>query len=64
MAQLLNGNEVVTPSKADSALAKESGQKLATHLHDLGGLRLEVKTDTTSEELVLPPPALRYCCMP
>jgi excisionase family DNA binding protein len=59
MAQLLNGNEVVTPTKADSALAKESGQRLATHLGDAGGLRLEVKTDTVSEELVLPPPALR-----
>ncbi len=59
MAQLLNGNEVVTPTKADSALAKESGRRLATHLGDAGGLRLEVKTDAVSEELVLPPPALR-----
>ena len=25
MAQLANGNEVVTPSKADAALAKEMG---------------------------------------
>jgi excisionase family DNA binding protein len=59
MAQVLNGNEVVTPTEADSALAKESGRRLATHLGNLGGLRLEVKTGTTSEELVLPPPALR-----
>jgi excisionase family DNA binding protein len=59
MAQLLNGNEVVTPTKADSAMAEESGRRLTTHLGDAGGLRLEVKTDTTSEELVLPPPALR-----
>lgn len=59
MAQLLNGNEVVTPTKADSALAKESGQKLAAHLGDLKGLRLEVKTGTATEELVLPPSALR-----
>jgi len=59
MAQLLNGNEVVTPTKADSVLAKESGQRLAAHLGGAGGLRLEVKTDTTSDDLVLPPPAVR-----
>ena len=59
MTQLLNGNEVVTPTKADSVLAKESGQRLAAHLGGAGGLRLEIKTDTTSEELVLPPPAVR-----
>jgi excisionase family DNA binding protein len=59
MAQLLNGNEVVTPTKADSALAKESGQKLAAHMGAANGLRLEVKTGTVSEELVLPPSALR-----
>jgi excisionase family DNA binding protein len=59
MAQLLNGNEVVAPSQADSALAKESGQRLAAHLEHAHGLRLEVKTGTKSEELVLPPSALR-----
>ena len=59
MAQLSNGNEVVTPSKADAALAKESGQRLAVHLGHASGLRLEVKTGTTSEELVLPLSALR-----
>jgi len=59
MAQLLNGNEVVTPTEADSALAKESSQKLAAHLGSANGLRLEVKTGATSEELVLPASALR-----
>ena len=59
MAQLLNGNEVVTPTKADSVLAKESSQRLAVHLGDANGFRLEVKTDTTSEELILPASALR-----
>ena len=59
MTQLANGNEVVTPTKDDAALAKELGRKLAAHLGDAGGLRLEVKTDTASEELVLPPSALR-----
>jgi len=59
MAQLLNGNEVVTPSDSDSALAKESSRRLAAHLAHANGLRLEVKTGTTSEELVLPPSALR-----
>jgi excisionase family DNA binding protein len=59
MAQLLNGNQVFTPSEADSALAKDSGQRLAAHLDDAGGLRLEVRSGTTSEELVLPTSALR-----
>jgi excisionase family DNA binding protein len=59
MAQLINGNELVTPTQADSALAKESGQKLAVHLGQGNGLRLEVKTGTTSEELILPPSVLR-----
>jgi excisionase family DNA binding protein len=59
MAQLLNGNEVVTPTDADSALAKESCRRLAAHLDDADGLRLELKTGTASEELVLPRSALR-----
>jgi excisionase family DNA binding protein len=59
MSQLFNGNEVVTPTEADSALAKESGQRLAAHLRGADGIHLEVKTGTASEELVLPPPALR-----
>ncbi len=59
MAQLLNGNEVFTPTDADSAVAKESSRRLAAHLGQSSGLRLEVTTETTSEELVLPPSALR-----
>jgi excisionase family DNA binding protein len=59
MAQLANGNEVVTPSKSDVALAKEAGQKLAAHLKKKGELRLELKTGSSTEELVLPPSALR-----
>jgi hypothetical protein len=59
MAQLANGNEVVTPTEAEATLAKESGRKLAAHLGDAGGLRLEVKAGKASEELVLPPSALR-----
>ncbi len=57
MAQLANGNEVVTPTQADAALAKELGRKLAAHAGC--ELRLELKTSTTTEELVLPPSALR-----
>lgn len=57
--QLLNGNEVVAPTKADSALARKSGLKLAAHLAKTGRLRLEVRTDSTSEELLLPPPVVR-----
>jgi excisionase family DNA binding protein len=59
MAQLLNGNEVVTPSDADTKLAKESSRQLAAHLGHANGIRLEVKSGTTSEELVLPPSALQ-----
>lgn len=55
--QLLNGNEVITPTKADAALAEESGRKLAAHLDHDAEIRLEVKG--TSEELKLPPSALR-----
>ncbi|MDG3008307.1 excisionase family DNA-binding protein [Paludisphaera mucosa] len=55
--QLLNGNEVITPSKADAALAEESGRKLAAHLDRDAELRLEVKG--TKEELKLPATALR-----
>ncbi len=59
MAQLANGNEVVTPSKADAALARKVGQKLAARLGQKAELRLELKTEGSSEELVLPPSALR-----
>ncbi len=59
MAQLANGNEVVKPTKADAAQAKASGEVLATYVERRSGLRLEVKTDTTSEEVVLPATALR-----
>jgi excisionase family DNA binding protein len=59
MAQLLNGNEVFTPTDSDSALAKESSRQLAAFLEQPSGLQLEVKTGTKSEELVLPRSALR-----
>jgi excisionase family DNA binding protein len=59
MAQLSNGNEVVTPTEADSAIARISGEKLAAHLGDSRGLRLQVEAGGRSEELVLPPSALR-----
>jgi excisionase family DNA binding protein len=55
--QLANGNEVVIPTKDDTALAKEVGQKLAAH--PAGELRLELKTESSTEELVLPPAALQ-----
>lgn len=55
--QLLNGNEVVTPTKDDAALAEESGRKLAAHLGGDAEPRLELKV--AGEELKLPPTALR-----
>jgi excisionase family DNA binding protein len=56
---LINGNEILTPSKADSKLARESSEKLAVHLGRSKGLRLEVKSGTASEELMLPSSVLR-----
>lgn len=57
--QLLNGNEVVTPTASDSALAKESSRKLAAHLERSPELLLQVKSGGTSDELALPPLALK-----
>lgn len=59
MAQLLNGNEVIKPSEADAALAKESGRKLAVHLGEAKGLKLQIGSGKAGEELLLPPSALR-----
>lgn len=59
MAQLLNGNEVVTPSKTDVKLAKESGEKLAAHLGRKKGVQLELKSGSGTEALTLPPSAVR-----
>ena len=50
MAQIANGNEVVTPTRADAALAREVGRKLAAH--PAGELRLELKTAGSTEETV------------
>jgi excisionase family DNA binding protein len=59
MAQLLNGNEVVTPSKADSALARQSSEKLAAFLAKSDRVTLHLKTGKKSEEIILPPAAVR-----
>ena len=59
MAQIQNGNEVVAPSAADAALAKESCRRLAAHLESSGGIHFEVRSGAASEELILPSPALR-----
>jgi excisionase family DNA binding protein len=59
MAQLLNGNEIITPTAADTALAQESGRRLADHLQRSERLHLELRADASGEEVVLPPPALR-----
>jgi excisionase family DNA binding protein len=59
MGHLVNGTEVVTPSEAEAALAQESGKKLAAHLGRPEGVRLRMKAGKKSEELVLPPSALR-----
>ncbi|WP_337173486.1 excisionase family DNA-binding protein [Paludisphaera sp.] len=53
----MNGSDVITPTKADARLAEEAGRKLAAHLGRGEGLRVELTE--TSEELRLPPVALR-----
>ncbi|OJW16755.1 MAG: hypothetical protein BGO49_15940 [Planctomycetales bacterium 71-10] len=55
--QLLNGNEVITPTKADAALAEESGRKLAAQLGR--DVELRLKVEGRREELTLPPVALQ-----
>jgi excisionase family DNA binding protein len=59
MAQLVNGTEVITPTDADLTIARESSRRLAAYLERPDGLRLEVKVGDRSEELILPPSALR-----
>lgn len=59
MGHLANGAEVITPTAEEAAIARESGKKLAAHLDDSGGLRLEMKSGKKSEEIVLPHSALR-----
>src|SRR3954463_4497136 len=59
MAQLADRDEVVTPTEADAALARESGERLAAHLAESRGVRLRVGTGAASEELALPTSALR-----
>jgi len=59
MAQLANGNVVVTPTGDDAALARKSSEQLAAHLGEREGIRLQVKGDRASEELVLPASAVR-----
>ncbi len=50
---------MVTPTEADAALARESGERLAAHLAESRGVRLRVGTGPASEELALPTSALR-----
>jgi excisionase family DNA binding protein len=59
MAQLLNGNEVITPTEADSEVAKASSERLAAHLGDSERVQLQMTSGGKVEELVLPSSALR-----
>ena len=61
MAQLSNGNEVVTPTKADAALAKESGRRLAAHL---GQKRAPPGGQDRHHERGTGPPALGVAAAP
>jgi excisionase family DNA binding protein len=57
--RLLNGNEVIAPTKDDAALAAQTGRTLAAHLGRDAELSLEVRGKGANEELKLPPVALR-----
>ncbi len=59
MPELYQGNEVIRPTEADSILARESGRRLAVHLAEGSGVRLELRNGSTGEELALPNSALR-----
>jgi len=59
MTQLANGNEVVTPSGNDMALAQKAGRKLSACRGLDSELRLELKTQDETEEFVVPPSAVR-----
>jgi excisionase family DNA binding protein len=59
MAQLLNGNEVITPTKADRALAKKTSERLSAYLGQADKVRVELKVGKTNEELVLPRSVVR-----
>lgn len=58
MTQLANRNEVVTPSKTDVAQARKVGQRLAAFRGQKTQICLELKSEGSTEELVLPPSAL------
>jgi hypothetical protein len=56
---LLSGNEIITATKAESALAKKSSRKIAAYFRKAAKLRLELKSDDSSEGLVLPRSVVR-----
>lgn len=60
MTTIALGQRLLTPTDAESKTAVESSRTLAAHLGKNGSdLKLEVKSGTKSEELVLPAPAAR-----
>lgn len=61
MAQLINGNEVVTPTKADAAVARKSSEVLLGLLGEdtKRAVSFKLKAGSETGELVLPPSALR-----
>ena len=58
MPTLLHGNEIVTPSPAEAAIAKESSRSLAPHVGSKA-LKIQVKNGQQIEELILPSSAAK-----
>lgn len=58
MPTMVLGNEVVTPTEAESAQAQQLSRALSPHVGE-GSVRIQLKTGKASEELVLPPSAVR-----
>ncbi|QDV39454.1 helix-turn-helix domain-containing protein [Tautonia plasticadhaerens] len=61
MPQLCNGNQVITPTNGEASLARETGAKLASVLESdqKQGVRITVTSGSTTQELALPPSAVR-----
>lgn len=58
MPTLVLGNEVVTPTEAESAQAQQLSRALSPHVGE-ESVRIQLKTGKATEELVLPPSAVR-----
>jgi excisionase family DNA binding protein len=59
LPMLTTGTDIISPTSADTELAKTSSRSIATRLGMESGSRLELRDDATGEIVELPTPALR-----